>query len=76
MSEKILVHCWSNQDHLNRYKWPSAFAARPMIGDRVRSEQGIQCKIVSITHVDCSTWPGNGNDKPYLSIELQALHPS
>jgi len=48
--------------------WPAWFAARPQLGDYVKSEAGKELIIQRITH--CHDFKTDKADKYYLEIEL------
>ena len=70
MRDAIDVFCRTNLDKGRQQLWPNKMAARPVIGDSVRSKSGLELRIVSIIH-KMSMYAGDGGDtRPVLEVEL------
>lgn len=72
----VKVRCRTNLDGYERVVWPTEMCCRPMVGDRVTSQNGkCSLKIVSIIHhqtieggsVDGLSW---SSQHCYLEVEL------
>jgi len=60
----IKVRCRTNLDGYSNAIWPTEMLVRPMVGDRVASEQGGTLSVVSVIH-------HQAKDKScYLEVEL------
>lgn len=69
----VKVTCRTNLDDYRGVNWPTEMACRPVIGDRVRDQEGKrELKVCSITHGssrDYST-PHKMTMVPCLIVEL------
>ena len=73
MRDAIDVFSRTNLDKGSQESWPVKMAARPVVGDSVRSASGMELRVVSITHKMSKytqRFSGGGNDiRPVLEVE-------
>ena len=73
----IPVECHTNVYDLKMKKWPTMMACRPMIGDRVQSQDGTRVAyVVGVTHATrrcCLS--GEPTSEPVLLVELHSRSP-
>jgi len=77
MIDSIRVCCRTNLDECKNKVWPTKMACRPMIGDRVKSDDGYILSVVEVTHATVSKtmWDRpNEIGEPYLIVELHKRH--
>ena len=70
MRDAIDVFCRTNLDKGRRESWPVKMAARPVIGDSVRSESGVTLRVVSIIHKMSEFYGDESDIRPVLEVEL------
>jgi hypothetical protein len=47
----VKIECKTYIDEYKGQKWPKELAVRPLPGDYIRSEAGVELKILRVTHV-------------------------
>jgi hypothetical protein len=75
--DMIPVECHTNVDDLRMKKWPTVMACRPIMGDRVQSQDGARVAyVVGITHATRRrSFTGEPTLEPILLVELHSRSP-